>query len=125
MRNDGSILEQIIKDQSLTLQVLADNLNVTRQTVMNYFVTKRFSKKVMYRLCEYFNITEYEFLNYSVAGSNIGSIISDNNTKYKSKSDDLFSCLDQLKTTNKMLEKALDNEARALSLLDHFIKKSN
>ena len=118
MRNDGAIFEQIIKDRSLTLQTVSDNLNITRQTVMNYFKSKKFSYKTLYKILDYFKMTEYEFLNYAVLNS---STLDDKQTPYKSNTD---FCLDQLQTVNAMLQKALENESKALTLIDYLIKKS-
>jgi len=115
MRNDGAVLRQILKERDLYIQDVADALGITRQAINNYFNTKKFSYKTMQKIIRYLYMSETQFVNYNEPDvNNIEQIETTTESNY-----DI--CLEQLKTTNKMLEKALDNEARALSLLDHFI----
>ena len=123
MKKMGSILKTILKSRQIHINDFANYMGVTRQAAANYFSSTRFSETIMDKILSFLEITQEEFINYD--SSNILNIASEAPQHYKSNTDQYNICLDQLKTTNKMLEKALDNEAKALSLLDHFIKKSN
>jgi transcriptional regulator with XRE-family HTH domain len=119
MRNDGAILRQILNERDLYIQDVADALGITRQAITNYFNTKKFSFRTMQKVLKYLYLTEEQFLKYNELDVNNLEHYETNDNSNQSF------CLDQLKTVNQMLQKALENESRALSLLDHLIKKNN